>query len=110
MEKHFPEAEVTVENHGRLDILDRQDGYDRRNDCDIVHGVALLFLAMNANPSGRRARETKRARRQFRTTPSRMRCIVAPAVASKLSSSAIAAFTRGDRLCTGWAVFNASKE
>src|SRR5262249_37085592 len=46
--KHFPEAEVTVEDHGRLDILDRQDGYDRRNACNIVHGVALLFLEMNA--------------------------------------------------------------
>jgi hypothetical protein len=45
--KHFPEAKVTVENHGHLDILDRQDGYDRRNACGIVHGVALLFRATN---------------------------------------------------------------
>ena len=45
--KHFAEAELTVESYGLLDVLDRQDGYDRRNACDIVHGVALLFLAMN---------------------------------------------------------------
>jgi hypothetical protein len=45
--KYFPETEFTVEIYGLLDILDRQDGYDRRNACDIVHGVALLFLALN---------------------------------------------------------------
>src|SRR5262249_16030943 len=45
--KQFLEAEVTVESYGFLDILDCQDGYDRRNACDIVHGVALVFVAMN---------------------------------------------------------------
>src|SRR5262249_34122850 len=43
--KHFPEAEVTVESYGLLDIFDSQDRYDRLNACDIVHGVAILFLA-----------------------------------------------------------------
>jgi hypothetical protein len=51
--KYLPEAEVTVEDYGRWDILDRQHGYERRNACDIVHGVALLFLAMTISTAGK---------------------------------------------------------
>ena len=41
---HFAEAELTVESNGPLDVLDRQNGYDRRNTHDLVHGVALYFV------------------------------------------------------------------
>ena len=41
---NFAEAELTVESDGHLDVLDRQDRYDRWNTLDLVHGVALYFV------------------------------------------------------------------